>query len=626
MRRHAVNIGAGICVVSSGPVLISVEYGPMELLSQRDIEFLLYEWLDVESLTTRPRFSDHDRTSFDAIIDTARRIASDHFLPIRRQCDLQQPEFDGRHVSLPAAIASAVRAYIDSGLIAATHDYANDGLQLPQTIAALANAFFAAANFGVYGYPYLTAAAADLIRAHACDQQKSRWLPPLLAGRFFGTMALTEPGAGSALADLTTQAEPAADGSYRLKGSKIFISGGDHALSDNIVHLVLARIKGAPAGVKGISLFICPKFLLDADGNPATRNDVQLGGLFHKMGGRAHTSTHLIFGERDQCVAYLLGEANHGLKYMFHMMNEARIGVGTGAVAMGYAGYLYSLNYARERLQGRLPSNKDPLSAPVPIIQHADVRRLLLAQKAYVEGGLALSLYARQLLDDIATHPDANERTKSQQLLDLLTPVFKSWPSTFCLKANDHAIQILGGHGYINEHPLEQLYRDNRLNPIHEGTHGIQALDLLARKLMQHNGAALVLLREKILQTCAEAGGISALQAAANALQIALQSVETATAKVIEAMLQGEVDRGLANAALYLDAFGHLVVGWLWLSQGIVCARTLETAAPAQADFYRGKLQALLFFTRFELPQIEAWLKPVAALDDAAFAMRDAWF
>jgi len=612
------------------PILVNVDYSPMELLSQRDIEFLLYEWLDVESLLTRPRFSDHDRTSFDAIIDTARRIATERFLPIRRHCDLHQPEFDGERVNLPEAIGVAVRAYIDSGLIAAMQDYADDGLQLSQTIAAVANAYFAAANFGVYGYPYLTAAAADLIRAHASAEQKAQWLPPLLSGRFFGTMALTEPSAGSALADLTTQAIPAADGSFRLKGHKIFISGGDHDLAENIVHLVLARIKGAPAGVKGISLFICPKFLPDTDGNYTNknytvRNDVQLGGLFHKMGGRAHTSTHLIFGERDNCVAYLLGEANHGLKYMFHMMNEARIGVGTGAVAMGYAGYLYSLNYARERLQGRLPSNKDPLSAPVPIIHHADVKRMLLAQKSYVEGGLALSLYARKLLDDIATHPDANEKSNAQMLLDLLTPVFKSWPSMFCLKANELAIQILGGHGYINEHPLEQLYRDNRLNPIHEGTHGIQALDLLARKLLQHNGAALVLLREKILQTCAQAADVDALKNVAPLLQRALQAIEQATAAVVDALTKGNVELALANASLYLDAFGHVVVGWLWLSKGVVCVRALANNTTDE-NFYRGKLQALQFFMRVELPQIEGWLKPVASLDDAALVMRDEWF
>jgi len=598
----------------------------MDLLSQRDIEFLLYEWLDVASVTTRERFSDHDITSFNAILDTASRIASERFASIRRHCDLQQPQFDGQQVILPAEIGVAVRAYIDSGLIAATQDYAHGGLQLPQTIAAVANAYFAAANFGVYGYPYLTAAAADLIRAHGSVAQKSQWLTPLLSGRFFGTMALTEPGAGSALADLTTTATQADDGTYRLRGSKIFISGGDHALSENIVHLVLARIKGAPAGVKGISLFICPKFLPDANGDCGMRNDVQLGGLFHKMGGRAHTSTHLIFGEQDNCVAYLVGEPHQGLKYMFHMMNEARIGVGTGAVALGYAGYLYSLKYARERLQGRLPSCKDPLSPQVAIIEHADVRRMLLAQKSYVEGGLALSLYARQLLDDIATHPESDARQQAQLLLDLLTPIFKSWPSSFCLKANELAIQILGGHGYINEHPLEQLYRDNRLNPIHEGTHGIQALDLVARKLLQHNGAALALLQSRIGDTITQAGGDDLLKGYGVSLRCALNQIEKTTHAIFAELQKGEIDRALANATAYLDAFGHVVVAWVWLSQGIVCVKALQNAEERPADFYHGKLQAMQYFFRHELPQIDAWLRPVADVDDTAFTMRDGWF
>lgn len=311
-------------------------------------------------------------------------------------------------------------------------------------------------------------------------------------------------------------------------------------------------------------------------------------------------------------------------------MNEARIGVGTGAVAMGYAGYLYSLHYARERLQGRLPSSKDPQSPQVAIIEHADVRRMLLAQKAFVEGGLALSLYARQLLDDIATHPHEDERKQAQLLLDLLTPIFKSWPSSFCLKANELAIQILGGHGYINEHPLEQLYRDNRLNLIHEGTHGIQALDLLARKLLQHNGAALTLLQQRIGATVEAAAANGFLVRYAAQLRNALTQIEQTTMVVFAAMQKGEVDRALANATAYLDAFGHVIVAWLWLSQSVVCVKALHDAGEnvdeSSANFYRGKLQAMQYFFRHELPQIDAWLRPVAELDDAAFAMRNEWY
>ena len=324
-------------------------------------------------------------------------------------------------------------------------------------------------------------------------------------GRFAGTMAMTEPGAGSGLADLTTSATAQDDGTYRISGNKIFISGGEHELNENIVHLVLARLKGAPKGIKGISLFIVPKFLVNEDGSLGDRNEVVLAGLFHKMGGRGQTSCALNFGEDKGAVGYLVGEENRGLTYMFHMMNEARIMVGSSGAILALAGYQYSLEYARERPQGRLPSGKDPLAAPVNIIEHADVRRMLLAQKAYAEGAYALCLLGTQLADDLATAPTEEERQQAFTLLDFLTPIIKTWPSEYGPKANSLAIQVLGGHGYINEHPVELMYRDNRLNPIHEGTTGIQSLDLLARKLPQNNLAGYMACLAAMETTISEA-------------------------------------------------------------------------------------------------------------------------
>jgi butyryl-CoA dehydrogenase len=329
--------------------------------------------------------------------------------------------------------------------------------------------------------------AANLIESFGTEEQKRRFLQPMIDGRF-GTMALTEPHAGSSLSDIRTRAEPAPDGTYRLKGNKIFISGGDHPLSENIVHMVLAKLPDAPAGVKGISLFIVPKFLVNDDGSLGQRNDVLLAGLFHKMGWRGTTSTALNFGDNGECVGYLVGKPHHGLSYMFQMMNEARIGVGMGAVMLGYAGYLYSWNTPasvrkvacrQQRPEHRAGGDHSARRRQTHAADPKGLRRRLLRP----------GLYAARLFDDTTTLETEAERKQAHELLDLLTPIVKSWPSEFCLKANELAIQILGGHGYTREYPVEQYYRDNRLNPIHEGTHGIQSLDLLGRKLAQNGGA-----------------------------------------------------------------------------------------------------------------------------------------
>ncbi|MEL7400968.1 MAG: acyl-CoA dehydrogenase family protein, partial [Pseudomonadota bacterium] len=391
--------------------------------------------------------------------------------------------FDGVRVDLPHEIKEGIDAVVDAGLASPTADYDMGGMQLPLVVASAATAYLSAAGSTMLGYTGLTNANANLIDAHGTEEQKTKWVEPLRSGRFAGTMAMTEPGAGSGLADLTTSAIKCDDGSYRVTGNKIYISGGDHDFNENIVHLVLARVKGAPKGIKGVSLFIVPKFLVNDDGSLGERNDVVLAGLFHKMGGRGQTSTALNFGEKEGAVGYLVGEEGQGIRYMFHMMNEARIMVGTAAAITALTGYQYSLDYAKERPQGRLLSEKNPESKMVNIVEHPDVKRMLLIQKAYSEGAYALTLLGSQLADDEQTAPTQEERDAAHLLLDFLTPIIKSWPSEYGPKANYYAIQVLGGAGYTNEHPVEMFYRDNRLNPIHEGTTGIQSLDLLGRKV-----------------------------------------------------------------------------------------------------------------------------------------------
>lgn len=594
------------------------------LINRRDLAFQLYEVLDCEALCERQHFAEHSREQFDAILDTAERMATDLFAPHNREADEREPQFDGKRVTMIPQVKVALDAFCEAGFIAATHTSDRGGMQLPQTIAQSAFAIFDAANVGTMAYPFLTIGNSNLIAAFGSETQKQRYLPNLLCGRYFGTMALTEPQAGSGLADVRTRAIPQDDGSYRLVGTKIFISGGDHELSENIVHLVLARIDGAPAGTRGISLFVVPKFRVNEDGSLGARNDVKLAGLIHKMGYRGTTSTILSFGDDGDCHAELIGEANRGLAQMFHMMNEARIGVGLGAVMLGYAGYLHSLAYARERRQGRPPTAKDPTMPPVALTEHADIRRMLLAQKAYVEGGLALCLYAARLIDEQRTGTE-QAAAEAGLLLDLLTPVVKSWPSQWCLEANNLAVQIHGGYGYTRDYPVEQCYRDNRLNPIHEGTHGIQSLDLLGRKLWMQDGAALSLLQARIATTLAEARASDDVQLAehAAALEAALGDVAQ-TLAVLGPAMQDNAELALANSAVFLEAFGHVVMAWIWLRQAVVA----QGADPSAADagFYQGKLAAARWFFHWELPKTAPQFALLRSLDRSCLDMRDDWF
>ncbi len=599
---------------------------PETLLSARNLAFELYEVLDAECLTQRERFAEHSRETFDAALSTARTIAEKYFAPHNRKADEQEPRFEDGRAVLIQEVKPALDAFLDAGFLNANRDFEAGGMQLPRLVSQACFAHFQAANAGTTAYPFLTMGAANLIESFGTAEQKRLFLQPMIEGRYFGTMALTEPHAGSSLADIRTRAEPAGDGSYRLRGNKIFISAGDHELSQNIVHMVLAKLPDAPPGVKGISLFIVPKYLVNADGSLGPRNDVVLAGLFHKMGWRGTTSTALNFGDNGQCVGYLVGQPHQGLACMFQMMNEARIGVGMGAVMLGYAGYLHSLDYARQRPQGRLPDNKDPASAAVPIIAHSDVKRMLLMQKAYVEGAFDLGLYAARLFDDTHTADSAEQRHQALDLLDLLTPVVKSWPSAYCLKANELAIQILGGHGYTRDYPVEQYYRDNRLNPIHEGTEGIQSLDLLGRKLGHNGGAGLKQLVRLMAATGKRASQYPSLDTLRQPLEHLLARLQPITLSLLGDLIQGQVAGALANSALYLRVFGHCVIGWRWLEQAIHAQHGLEHGNPADGDFYRGKLQAARYFLTWEVPGCHNELALLEARDNTCLSMREAWF
>lgn len=616
------------------------------ILSRRDLNFLLYEWLDVTALARIPRYADHARETFDAALDTCERIATDLFAPHNKKSDQHEPQFDGETVTIIPEVKTALKAFCEAGLMAAGQDYAYGGMQLPLVVEKAGFAWFTGANVGTSAYPFLTIGNANLLLAHGSAAQIDAFVRPELEGRFFGTMCLSEPQAGSSLSEVATRADFECDSplgaQYRLRGNKMWISGGEHELAENIVHLVLAKIPGADGklipGVKGLSLFIVPKFLLDADGARGERNDVVLAGLNHKLGYRGTTNCLLNFGEgtrhtplgRAGAVGYLVGEAHRGLAYMFHMMNEARIGVGLGATLLGYTGYLHALDYARNRPQGRAitASSKDAASPQVKLVEHADVRRMLLAQKSYVEGALALNLWCAKLVDEANAAEDEPARAPLALLLDLLTPIAKSWPSQWCLAANDLAIQVHGGYGYTREYNVEQFWRDNRLNPIHEGTHGIQALDLLGRKVVMQDGAALALFARRVQATIerAQAGDNAQEATHARALGAALARLIDVTKQLWAA---GDPAVTLANASVYLEAFGHVVLAWIWLEQARVARAALAepTHAPGDdADFYRGKLAACAYFFAWELPKTSAQFDLLASLDRTTLDMQDAWF
>ncbi|AGS26550.1 acyl-CoA dehydrogenase [Rhizobium etli] len=563
------------------------------LIVRQDLDFLLHDWLRLDEIA--------DRATVDAVIDLSEKLANDQFLTHYKQADVEEPTLTPEGVHICPPIREALKHYADLGLFSAGFSEELGGLDLPYLACAASFAYFAAANLAASAYPMLTVANARLIATFGTEAQVQHFAVPEIEGRWFGTMCLSEPQAGSSLADVRTRAEP--DGQddlgarYRLVGNKMWISGGDQDVSENIVHLVLAKVAAAnealPEGTEGLSLFIVPKYLPDG-----TRNDIAIAGLNHKMGYRGTANCLLNFGETTGAIGWIVGQPGQGLRQMFQMMNEARISVGLGAAAVGYRGYRLSVGYANERLQGRPAGVRN--GPQVPIIEHPDVKRMLLTQKAYVEGALALCLYSARLVDD-------EDNADSANLLGLLTPITKTWPSEYGLVANDIAIQVHGGYGYTRDFDVEQLWRDNRLNPIHEGTTGIQAGDLLGRKILR-DGTGMKVLEDRMNATIDRAAAIEQLSGLGAALGTTWARVRDTAAK----LGAGEAAHIFDNATPYLWAFGHVVVGWLWLDQAVLALQK-NAASEAEAQFLTGKVRAARFFFECELPKVDSWLAVVSA-------------
>jgi len=573
----------------------------------RNLKFTIHEFIgkNIKGLTPAGKT---DIKSTDMILNAAFEFAKDAMHPLFEEMDRHPPQLCDGRVRVHKDVRKIMQTLGDDGWISATFPEKWNGQHMSAVLFHAVNFIFSAANYSAAVFQELTIGAAHLIHTFGSETLQQTYLPHMLSGRWQGTMALTEPEAGSSLGDLITSATPLKDGSYAIAGDKIFISAGDHDGVDNVVHLMLARIKDAPSGVKGISLFVVPRLRPDRNGN-LIDNDVTVNQIFHKMGYRGSPITGLTMGEKNACRGFLVGEPNKGLMYMFQMMNGARLDVGTGATGISTAAYHAALDYARIRKQGRSISDKKSID-PVPIISHPDVKRMLLFQRAVTEGSLALILLCG-LYDDLSHELREDQREKYALLLDILIPVAKSFPSEMSILSTSQSMQCLGGYGYCDDFPVEQHFRDTRIHPIHEGTTGIQGMDLLGRKVRILNGKALVLLMGEIEKTIGEAREHAQFETASEDMS-AVASTVYATTQTLFGMKN---DRGeeayLSNATIYLEMFGYFIIGWLWLVQAMVAKKQLMGKKVKKTDirFYEGKIKVQEYYFANELPKIQSLAK-----------------
>lgn len=593
--------------------------------SERNLKFMLYEVHDVVSLTQYDYYAEHNRKMFDMVLKAAGKVAKDLLFPVFEEMDRKQPELVNGEVKVHPAVRKIMKEFGEGGWITARVPFELDGEQLPHLIADTCEYLFQCANYSANAYHGLTAGAANLIETFGSKELYDTYTPKMYQGKWQGTMALTEPEAGSSLSDITTMAEPTHEDYYSIKGQKIFISAGDHDGVDNVVHLMLAKIEGAPAGVKGISLFVVPKKRLDVNGR-LVGNDVVTSGVYHKLGYRGCPIVQLSLGDKNDCRGWLVGEPHNGLKYMFLMMNGARIGVGLGAAAMSTAAYYAALEYAKTRRQGRNVSQKDPTLPPVPIIKHADVKRMLLFQRAVNEGGVSVLMQCSKYLDLQHVVSD-EEKEKYILLLEILTPIAKTYPSEMGIQAISQGLQCLGGSGYCDDYPLEQYYRDARIHPIHEGTTGIQAMDLLGRKVVMQNGRAFRLLMTEIGDAVSTAMAFAALKEPARQLESALSNLQEVTGHLLKIAQKKGPEYFLADATLYLELFGIVTVAWQWLLQGIAAQDALgNDVKKKDLNFYQGKMATLSYFFGYELPKASGLTQRLMQTDGLTVDMGTALF
>lgn len=585
-----------------------------EYYSRRNLDFMLKEVFDLDEILDLSIYKKHDVETFMLILDAAGQLADKELQPYLEEMDREEPQLIKGEVKVHSQVRKLMKLFGKGGWISANASEAFGGQQLPHIVTSCAQFIFGAANYSASVYPFLSAGAARLIENYGTDELKEKYIDKLYSGAWQGTMAMTEPDAGSSLSDITSIAEPLDDEEtvFSMIGQKIFISAGDHDGVSNVVHLMLARIKGAPAGTKGLSLFVVPQKRFPEDGK-AVLNDVTTSGIYHKMGYKGTPIVHLNFGDKKRCFGYLLGKPNEGLKYMFQMMNEARIGVGLSAASIASAAYYSSLAYAKERPQGRKMDNKDALSKQVNIIEHADVRRMLFMQKAVVEGSLSLLLQCA-LYSDMAKGGSEEIKEIYKLTLDLLTPVAKTYPSEMGNISTSAAIQILGGAGYCKDFPLEQFYREMRIHTIHEGTTGIHAIDLLGRKIIMGGGIAFRAFTEEVSKSIKKVKlEVTELSKYGEKLNDALFRLQNVTMRLSTIAMKEKKEVFLMDATLYLELFGIVAIGWQWLLQAIPAQVAINENRGD--DFYNSKIHTMRYYYEYELPKTETLIARLNSSD-----------
>ena len=570
------------------------------------LKYLLYDVHELEKLLERERFVDHDKESLDMFLDSSKDFADRELFPYFKEMD-ENPAFhkDGQ-VYVHKQVETMMKKGGELGFISSSFDYEVGGLQIPLMASTASSYILDAANNHLPGYAGLTQGAAELIIHFAKKDLLDKYVPEMLAGNWGGTMCLTEPQAGSSLSDIVTKATPHENGYYNISGQKIFISAGDNQYLDNIVHLVLARVEGAPKGTKGISLFIVPKNRKLDDGS-LEPNDVTSIADFQKMGQKGYCTTHLGFGDKEDCRGWLVGEENNGLRCMFVMMNAARIGVGRAASAIASAAYYASLQYANERPQGRKLSSdgkKNVEESQSLIIEHPDVRRMLLLQKAVVEGSMSLVLLAAKYYDLESTAQSKEEKIKYNTLLEMIIPVVKTYPSDAGAYSVNNGLQVLGGYGFCSDFILQQYYRDIRISAIYEGTTGIQSQDLLGRKITMNNGEGLKLLLEEIIETITKASNYPELKEYCDSLSEKIKLSEKILQSLMPYALKGDFEKYLADASIFMEFFSLVIVGWNWLEIAANSQQALKNNDRKYSEiFYKSKVETMKYFFEYELPK-----------------------
>ena len=570
------------------------------------LKYILYDIHKLEDLLTRERFQDHDIESLNLFIDSVKEFSDRELHPYFQEMDATPAYHKDGTVIVHEQVHKVMLQSGELGIISASFEYEDGGLQIPFSVLQAAVYIMDAANNHLPGYPSLTQGAAELITEFGSQILKDTYVSKMLSGVWGGTMCLTEPQAGSSLSDIVTKATPTDDGYYKITGQKIFISGGDNQFSENIIHLVLARIEGAPKGTKGISLFVVPKHRPTIDGS-LEYNDVMTVADFQKMGQRGYCTTHLGFGDKDDCRGWLVGEEHKGLAQMFLMMNGARIAVGRGAAAIAMAAYRTSLQYANERPQGRKLSadgKKNPTEKQSLIIEHPDVRRMLLLQKSIVEGSLSLVLLASKYQDILTTATSKEEKEKYHLLLEMIIPIVKTYPSEAGAESVDNGLQVLGGYGFCTDFTLQQYYRDIRISALYEGTTGIQSQDLLGRKVPMQNGKALELLGAEIMQTIMVASKDDELKGYAAILGDKLKLSQKVLGHLMPFAMKGNYERYLADANLFMEYMSIVVLGWLWLEMAIDAKKEVGNADRKYSEnFYESKIHTMKFYFKYEVPK-----------------------